>query len=190
MDIFAEVKTGSPFGYEAQRSWDELFEIALRIGHTISVHTDPRWGGSFDLLRRARDLTDKPLLAKGIHATDDEVKQAVDCGANWVLIVGRVPRVHLVHCLPEPYTLQQLANQSGAIRRAVWNSRDLVTGGLKTETFDQARTLYPHWLCQASNISSLTQVHPTADAILVGQHLEQIAAELDSGMTLPSWVVE
>lgn len=59
MLVIAEVKTQSPFGWKSSRSWDDLFEIACRVGDCISIHTDPRWGGSMDLVRRARSMTNK-----------------------------------------------------------------------------------------------------------------------------------
>ena len=90
--IITEVKTQSPFGWESDKTWDELFAIANDIGDILSVHTDARWGGSFDLIRKARAMTDKPILAKGIHATDDDVQQAIDAGADFVLVVVRVTR--------------------------------------------------------------------------------------------------
>ena len=62
--IIAEVKTGSPFGYKSEESWDELFEVAESVGDILSIHTDPRWLGSFELISKARKLTDKPILAK------------------------------------------------------------------------------------------------------------------------------
>ena len=67
IEIIAEVKTHSPFGYTSEKSWDELFAVANEIRDILSIHTDPRWGGSFELLEKARSRTNKPILAKGIH---------------------------------------------------------------------------------------------------------------------------
>src|SRR5580698_3732423 len=89
--LIAEVKAQSPFGYKSSKNRDELFELACRAGDIISIHTDLRWGGSFELLADARTKTDKPILAKGIHADDVLVEQAIECGADYVLIVGRFP---------------------------------------------------------------------------------------------------
>jgi hypothetical protein len=174
MEIIAEVKTKSPFGWESGRTWEELFEIAVSIGDMISVHTDPRWGGSFELLERARAMTNLPILAKGLHSYDDDIRRALDLGANKVLVVGRIPGVAPKSCLLEPLNLRQLASFP-LTQPAVWNTRDLVTGGLKHETFDQARTLTFGWLCQASNIATWEDVHPGANAILVGQHMPEFA---------------
>lgn len=175
--IFAEVKTESPFGYKADKSWDELFVVANEIGDVISIHTDPRWGGSFELLEKARAMTNKPILAKGIHASDEEVERAFASGADWVLVVGRVPSVHANKCLIEPNTLLELRALPVELR-AVWNSRDLATGGLKQETFAQARAAFAGWLCQASNIKTVADIVPGADAVLVGTHLETFARSL------------
>lgn len=177
MQIIAEVKTHSPFGWQSPQSWDELFAIAESVGDIISVHTDPRWHGSFELIKKARALTTKPILAKGIHASDQDVQAALDAGADYVLVVGRIPDSHLDKCFIEPNSLAELLTLPAGTK-AVWNSRDLKTGGLKSETFAQARQAFPEWLCQASNIASLADVNPKADAILVGTHLAKLATEL------------
>lgn len=174
--IIAEVKTQSPFGYTAHKTWDELFVIAEKVGDILSIHTDPRWGGSFDLIKKAKSLTEKPILAKGIHATDEEIQKAVDAGANFVLVVGRIPKIHLDKCLIEPNTLQELSTIPENVK-AVWNSRDLQTGGLKTETFAQARALFKGWLCQASNIRTKADIQQDADAVLIGTHLEEFSGQ-------------
>lgn len=178
MEIIAEVKTSSPFRWHSDRSWEELFEIADRIGDMISVHTDPRWSGSFDLVKRARELTNKPILAKGIHRTDDEIKMAIDAGADKVLVVGRLPGVYVDQCLLEPNDLNGLlALPEGS--KAVWNSRDLETGRLKPAGFGVARNFYSGWLCQASNIRGIYDVDTRADSILVGTHLPSFASQVE-----------
>ena len=102
IEIIAEVKTQSPFGYKSEKTWDELFQVAEKIGDIISIHTDPRWGGSFDILERVRTLTKKPILAKGVHNTDEEIKRAIHLGADWVLAVGRIPEAYTEKCMIEP----------------------------------------------------------------------------------------
>jgi len=105
--LIAEVKTKSPFGFRSKKSWDELFRIANEHGDWLSIHTDPRWGGSFELIKKARSLTKKPILAKGIHRSDKDIKQALKLGANYVLVVGRIPKAHLNKLLIEPENLSQ-----------------------------------------------------------------------------------
>lgn len=175
--IIAEVKTHSPFGYKSDKTWNDLFDIAEATGDIISVHTDPRWGGSLELIRRACARTTKEILAKGIHATDEEVEAALEAGAEHVLVVGRVPQKFANFCLIEPLSLAQLATVPRNLK-AVWNSRDLSDGGLKTETFAQARELFDGWLCQASNIRTVDDIEEGADAVLVGTHLEEFARSL------------
>jgi indole-3-glycerol phosphate synthase len=177
IQIIAEVKTESPFGYKSEKSWDELFAVAEKIGDIISIHTDPRWGGSFERLAHARSLTKKPILAKGIHATDDEVARALAAGADWVLVVGRIPKIHAEQCMIEPCTLEELATIPENLR-VVWNARDLGSGGAKHETFAQARAIFKGWLCQASHIKTVADIQPGADAVLVGEHLAGFASSL------------
>lgn len=175
--FIAEVKTKSPFGWESKKSWDELFKVANEHGDWISIHTDERWGGSMDLVKKARKLTKKPILAKGIHATDDEIKEAIKAGADYVLVVGRLPKVHLDKCLIEVLLLEQFAMLPKSVK-AVWNQRDLGTGKQKKETFKMARKARKGWLAQASNISSLKDVAKDADAYIVGTDLVEFTAHL------------
>ncbi|MEX2209591.1 MAG: hypothetical protein WD603_01340 [Patescibacteria group bacterium] len=168
--FISEVKTWSPFGWRADRSWDELFDLADAHGDMISVHTDSRWGGSFELLERARARTGKPILAKGIHRDDRLIDRALDAGADRVLVVGRVPERHRERCIIEVESVAQF-DILPPDSRALWNDRDLTTGGRKAETFRQARAAWRGWLCQASNIRSVDDVDPEADAVLVGIHL-------------------
>jgi len=177
IQIIAEVKTHSPFGWESPKSWDELFEVADSIGDMLSIHTDPRWHGSFEILKKARKLTEKPILAKGIHHSDKDIQMAIDCGADWVLVVGRIPKIHLEKCLIELYTLEELASLPKGVR-AVWNSRNLTDGSRKSETFEAARKSWDGWLCQASNIQTVDDIKTGADAVLVGTNLEKFAQSL------------
>lgn len=175
--IIAEVKTQSPFGWKSRETWDELFALAQEVGDLISIHTDPRWGGSFDLIQKARALTKKPIVAKGIHASDNDIERAIEAGADYVLVVGRIPTIHLEKSLVEPATLDELKTIPGNLK-VVWNSRDLSSGGLKKETFQQARQIFKGWLCQASNIRTPNDIEIGADAVLVGTHLKEFAASL------------
>jgi len=170
--LIAEVKIKSPFGFRSEKTWNELFALACSVGDIVSIHTDKHWGGSFELLAKARDLTTKPILAKGIHATDAEVERALATGANWVLVVGRVPEIFPERCLIEPNSLTELAALDPSLH-AVWNSRDLSTGGLKKETFEEARAAFSGWLCQASNLKTIADVKDGADAVLVGSSLPE-----------------
>lgn len=178
IEIIAEVKTRSPFGYVSDKSWDELFELANSIGDTVSIHTDERWGGSMETLKKAKRLTAKPILAKGIHATDEEIEQCLKAGADWVLVVGRVPLKYNDRLFIEPNTLAELAKIPENLR-VVWNSRDLCTGGLKKESFDDARKIFKGWLCQASNIQKTEDIKLSANAVLIGSHIEQFAQSLN-----------
>ena len=177
IEIIAEVKTHSPFGFVSSKSWDELFVVANEIGDMLSIHTDARWNGSFDLIKKAKSLTSKPILAKGIHEHDDQIVEAINAGADFVLVVGRIPNVYREKCIIEPLTLEELKTIPQEFR-VLWNSRDLKTGGLKTETFKQARARFPGWLIQGSNIKTTNDVQDGADAILIGTYLEEFRESL------------
>ncbi len=176
--IVAEVKMKSPFGFISKSSWEEQFKLADELGDIIAVHTDSRWGGSFDELKKARSLTKKPILAKGIHETDELVDQAVKAGADYVLVVGRVPEVHNEIAWIEPMNLKQLRDIPDTFK-VVWNARDITTGKPKPETFEQAREAWQGWLCQASFIRHIDEVKGGADGILVGQGLSEFARSID-----------
>ncbi len=175
--FIAEVKTESPFGFRSDKSWEELFEIANEYGDMVSIHTDYRWGGSFDLVEKARSKTDKPILAKGIHALDEEVNIAIESGADYVLVVGRLPGVHLEQCVIEPTNWRQICNYP-IDTKVLWNQRELVGGGRKSFSFEQARELWPGWLVQASFITGLEDVNPSADAFIVGENLSEFVEQL------------
>ncbi len=177
--IIAEVKTISPYGFKSDKSWEELFKIADEIGDIISVHTDKRWSGSFDLVSKARKLTNKPILAKGIHATDEEIEKAIRAGADYVLVVGRIPSIHQDKLLIEPLNLKQLSEIPTNLK-AVWNSRDLSTGNNKKETFEEARAIFTGWLCQASNIKSIKDIKKGADAVLIGSNLPEFYKSINN----------
>lgn len=175
--LIAEVKIQSPFGFKSAKSWDELFKIAKKHGDWISIHTDPQWGGSFDLIKKAKSLTSKPILAKGIHRTNRELELAFKAGADYALVVGRIPSDEYIHkCLIEPYIIEELRKIPENLK-CVWNSRDLNTGGLKTETFEMARKAWEGWLCQASNIKTEKDIKKGANAILVGEGLTRFVKE-------------
>jgi len=171
MELIAEVKTCSPYGYKSDKTWDELFDLANEYGDMISIHTDPRWGGSYEKLKEARSRTSKAILAKGIHPTNEEVCNLMDIGANYVLVVGRVPHIDIINrCLLEPSSIEEIESYPRNAK-IVWNARDLDTGKPKDKKIDDVRKVWSGWLCQASLISSMDDVYRGVDAILVGQNL-------------------
>lgn len=183
--IVAEVKTKSPFGFASGKSWEEQFKLANQIGDIVSIHTDSRWGGSMELVKMARRLTSKPILAKGIHETDKMVDDAVKAGADYVLVVGRLPEIRKEICWIEPLTTGELRTIPESYK-VVWNTRDLRTGKPKAETFEQARGSWHGWLCQASYIKDMKDVKEGADGILVGEGLGQFALGYNERLRNPS----
>ncbi len=180
----AEVKTQSPFGFKSKYEHSALLDYAIRFGDMISIHTDERWGGNFRQIRYCAAVTKKPILAKGIHATDDEIQQALDCGADRVLVVGRIPAdKYLDKIWYEPSTLQDLLAAPRDLK-LVWNRRDLTTGSLKPMylhntiyTDHMVINCWDGWICQASYIERPTDVIAGANAFIVGQHLPEFIAK-------------
>lgn len=87
--FIAEIKTQSPFGFKSPHTFAKLMETAITHGDWISVHTNALWGGDFDAISFVRRNTNNPILAKGIHSTDDDIQRAIDHGADYVLVVDR-----------------------------------------------------------------------------------------------------
>lgn len=199
--IIAEVKPFAPGGKPtSEKTWRELLILAAAIGDIVSIHTHPIWNGSFAHITEARELfPDIKILAKGFHGSDEEVEQALNAGADYVLTVGFTPTVYLNRCLLEPLTLSELQAIDPQYW-AVWNSRNLaslltipgVTGipeyllkrfkemesdsVQKKEPFKTARAVFLGNLCQASNLKTVDDIEPDADAVLVGTNLESFAA--------------
>ncbi len=148
----------------------------------VSIHTHARWDGSFALLGEAVLLAQaagKPVMAKGFHADDKDLERAFALGAANALVVGNRPiRADLRdRCFVEPYSLEDL-QLLPPDTRAVWNSRDLRTMGLKKQTFSQAREVFDGFLIQASNISTLSDIHPEADGVIIGRYLPEVREEM------------
>lgn len=182
--FIAEVKTRSPFGFESKVAHDDLLELAIECGDMVAIHTDERWGGWFGAIAAAKNMMrswqrEKIIIAKGIHAKNEEIEQALALGASLVLVVGRRPPAHLAPvCIWEPSMLADITRASDHTQKIMWNARDLGTGEPKREEFDTARWLHKGWMCQASFIATLEDVHPKADAFIVGEHLPTFVESL------------
>lgn len=188
--LIAEVKTVSPFGFRSRWPEEYLLDLALEHGDWVAIHTDPAWGGSIEGLaevrrRMVRHGIDKPLLAKGVHRDDSELRRALAL-ADYALVVGRWP-----HAL-EPALQARLIFEptfEGQVRlairafvavdarpRIVLNRRNLDTGDLSTDTPSPGvvKAMYrgnDPWVVHASFIASDADLDAAADAHLVGSSL-------------------
>lgn len=186
--FIAEVKTHSMFGFQSKYNKYQLFDLACEKGDWISIHTDPRFGGSFDDIYMARRETNKPILAKGFHCSDDDVKRCYDMGANHVLVVDRYSHFHKsyprntesifeISRLDDIYTFIDPSDC-----KVVFNGRDLKTGlGRKSLHKWHEYRAKCSWLCGASLIKHPIDVellYPGADAFIVGEHLVEFCKEL------------
>lgn len=176
--FIAEVKTQSPFGFKSKFSFKQLLDTAIKYGDWISIHTNPLWGGSYEQIEFARRLTDKPILAKGIHSRNEDINRALSYGANYVLVVDRNPfsASHFKECLFEiSYDkVNKLFRYPAALDlKVVVNSRNLATGVLENNEDLNKYTSDSNfkWVCQASGIITPHYVNKNADAFIVGEHL-------------------
>lgn len=182
--FIAEVKTKSPFGFQSNHSYDELFDIANEYGDILSIHTDPRWGGSMKRIKEAKSKTNKPILAKGLHVENEEIQQAFDSGANYVLCVGRIPSgFPLNKIFYEPLNFEEatchfdfLGKICHSVAAIVWNQRNIITGNKKDVRIDQFIKIRDnsrgdYKICQASMIQTRKDVNPNVDFFIVGEHL-------------------
>ena len=88
----AEFKRRSPSAGDIRRDADAAaFARAYAGGRAqaMSVLVDERFGGSWNDVRAARDVTTLPLLAKGFFATEDDLRAAREAGADAVLLLLR-----------------------------------------------------------------------------------------------------
>lgn len=189
--FIAEVKTKSPFGYESKHSFFELFDLACEYGDWISLHVDALWGGDYKTLSFAKRYTNKPILAKGLHPTDEDIKISLDHGADYILVVDRLPypRPSSVKseyypwekCLFEMYN-ENLINGNLSLypqffkQKFVVNKRKLFNRGTFEKSFIYQEKLNSFidrglWTCQASGIYSTEDIHPKVNAFIVGEHL-------------------
>ena len=175
--FIAEVKTKtrSPFGFEPEYSRKYLFEIAAEYGDAVAIHTSSKWGGSFDHVQEARERLPrrKLVVAKGIHPYDEEIRIALFRGADLVTVVGRLPPRELAPvCIWEPNNLDEIITAKDPAQKIMWNERNLATGQLRSDTnFTMARWAHKGWMVQASFIAKPEDVHPKADAFIVGENL-------------------
>lgn len=174
--FIAEIKTQSPFGFRSEHPFVSLMQYAITYGDWVSVHTNALWGGDYDAISFVRRNTNKPILAKGIHATDDDIQRALDHGADYVLVVDRIPKVNITKCLLELHRFDDVEKCNHMYfndpsLKFVCNSRDL-RSGLPKKMWELDRyTDMRLWTCQASGIKTQGHVQPNVNAFIVGEHL-------------------
>lgn len=186
----AEIKEISPFGYVSRYSFKELTAVAIEHGDIISCHTDARWGGRWDTLRKVRGMTHKPILAKGIHAADNDLEKALRCGADKVLVVGRIPDESFwPYIWLELTSMQQLPQFIEKLPLEVpfvCNARNLDDGGRSNLKWETIRNTAPDkFMVQASLVSSLKDVMPDAQAVIIGENMIPFAKELNTYQNHP-----
>lgn len=188
--FIAEIKTKSPYGFQSPHSFIKLMETAIEYGDWISVHDNALWGGDSETISFVRQNTNKPILAKGIHYTNERIIEAIDAGADYVLSAGRVAgsaedigerqKVKLrnsdykkiIYELDYEKVLS-LVNFSSYWKESkyVCNSRDLSTGKFKEKNEIEDFVKLGTWVCQASGIKSKNDVNSNVDAFIVGENL-------------------
>jgi len=179
VEIWAEVKTKSKYGFVAKESWMDRFHIADQIGDRIAVHVDHEFDGSRDRIVQAKSLTDKEIIAKGWHKTDDDIQRSFDAGADYIWVVGRFSMLKPDKLLIEPLHLREIQSIPSEYW-VVWNARDLNTGKQrdKEQSFEKAREMWQGQLCQASFIKTVKDIKAGANVILVGTYLPEFAESI------------
>jgi indole-3-glycerol phosphate synthase len=183
--FIAEIKTQSPYGFKSEYSFHKLMECAVTNGDWVSVHTNALWGGDYEALSFVRRNTCKPIVAKGLHATDDDIKRSLDHGADYVLVVDRLPYPRIISpnkCLLEMGNENLFEGNLKFIpslksEKFVYNCRNLKTGLMKTENLLEKYINTGVWICQASGIKTREDIHPRAGAFIVGENLVNFCKE-------------
>ena len=192
--FIAEIKTQSPFGFKSTKTFGELMDIACHYGDWVSVHTNALWGGDFEAISFVRRNTNKPILAKGLHASDDDVLRAIDHGADYVLVVDRnfggnasyhkqviyernssdFALTHNGRGIPLTALVNQ-ENDGGVKHKYLVNSRNLSTGMQKSNYKEELDAYLKAnvWVCQGSGITCPLDVNPRVNAFVVGEHLSE-----------------
>jgi indole-3-glycerol phosphate synthase len=213
--FIAEIKTISPFGFKSNYDYEFLKQLSIENGDWISIHTDPLWGGHFvdivnvknTMLKLSKPYCDRKILAKGIHSKDSDIKRCLDNGADYVLVVGRIPpQGNLSQCLMEPSDHDQLKDLAyiDSVNRSaglVLNRRDLITGYDKWTPVGGNFSWVTHWansfnelkekvkvpIYQASGIYSMNEVHPKVDGFMVGQNLPTFIVSTEINKLKEDW---
>lgn len=204
--IIAEVKRRSPFKGDLRKDFDPL-EVARIYSENgaaaISVLTEKSYfGGSLEILSRAREVADVPLLRKDFIFAEYQVYESRAFGADLFLLIATwLEKGQLADllCLGQELGLAALvethhekdmekAFAAGATLIGV-NNRDLTTGktdlGISRRLLKMAQTDPENILVCESGIHSRKEVEEFeqigARAFLVGESLvkaDDIAAKL------------
>ena len=175
--FIAEIKTKSPFGYQSPHTFIQLMEVAIEYGDWISVHDNALWGGDYETISFVRKYTNKPILAKGLHTTQESIQRALDHGADKVLIVGDTFEGNF----SSNSILREIDNKNpkniwsgGKVwKQIVINSRNLRTGEVAKDVDKQISAFKKEGfdVFQASNIKSRKDISPDVNGFIVGTHL-------------------
>lgn len=137
----------------------------------ISIVADPNWGGSLVDVKRARDLTTKPILAKfGRHTPANARQEARALGADWYLTHDWVAAADdPAHAWLELCSPLGLTSELPLV--VVCNNRDIRTGDLDPNAalamaakIRQKGTM----LCGASGYNGIHDVPGIFDFGLIG----------------------
>lgn len=92
--LIAEVKAKSPSEGVIAKTFDPVSQAQAYVAGgsaAISVLTDEKYfGGSFDILKKIRAMTDTPLLCKEFVIDSVQVEMARACGADMVLLIVKI----------------------------------------------------------------------------------------------------
>jgi indole-3-glycerol phosphate synthase / phosphoribosylanthranilate isomerase len=190
--LICELKPKSPSAgvLQAQPNVPAIIQSYNEVATCISVLVDEHFfGGSLNLFAQVRQLTDKPLLFKEFVLDLYQVLQAVDAGADAVLLIMKclddVQYVQLFEAI-KSYGLTpvvEIQNEAEWVRAqmvhpsvVLINNRNLDTFAIEMDTTHRLAPLIPPetLVISASGFEALENaraIYPTAHAALIGTAL-------------------
>ena len=203
VSLIAEFKPCSPSrgALRPAEDLEEVVAIYARYAAAISVLTDgPFFGGSLDLLRRARAVCPTPLLRKDFIIGERQLWEARRDGASAVLLMASVldaPSIERLlelarrlgmEALVEVHDDEELEGVLGTSARVIGiNNRDLRSLQIDQERFFRMAERVPRdrvVVCESGihRASDVTRLSGVAHATLVGTTLmsaRDVAAKIE-----------
>jgi len=194
MDLIAEFKRGSPFSdiSYSQAGVEDVIPVYEKMGAKwISILFSEQWSGSISDIALANQISETPLLAKGILKNLEELEELKEAGADAILLISgynlefyeKAIQLGLVPFV-EVHTIQEAQELQPQFEYVVVNARDLQTGEIDLSTH---KRILPYLEAASYKVaaSGLQRDSVVAgyDAILVGTSLMKEANSVKEGFS-------